>query len=200
MSGPRFADLDHLSASLAAVDAMDDVDTVILHIDSPGGQVVGLEEIAADIADLRATKRVVAYTDLQMASAAYWIACACDEITASPSAIVGSIGTYIAALDSSRAFELDGLELKLFRDGEIKAIGHPGKRWTEEEEAFLRQMVATVGARFKDFVRSSRGAVADANMQGQWWHASDAPALLIDALHRNVNSVLTDEATRIARI
>lgn len=197
MSGPRFADLDDLSASLEAIGRDDSVDTVVLHLNSPGGQAIGMEEIAADIRDLREKKRVVAYSDLQMCSAAYWIACACDEIFASPSAMVGSIGTYVAGLDSSRKFEMEGLELKLFRDGDLKAIGHPGKRWTEEEEQYLRDMVAKTGARFKAHVRAARGPIADEAMQGQWWHAADAPAgIVAGVLHRNLASLVVAEIER----
>jgi ClpP class serine protease len=195
MSGPRFADLDHLSSALAQLATDPGTDLVILHIDSPGGQIVGLEEIAADIRDLReAGKRVVTYTDVQLCSAAYWIGAACDEIYASPSAIVGSIGTYIAALDSSRAFELQGLELKLFRDGDLKAIGHPGKVWTEAEEQYLTDMVAAAGARFKAHVRAARGPIPDEHLQGQWWHAYDAPSGIVsNLLPRNLTALIIHE-------
>ena len=68
------------------------VDTVILNIDSPGGQVAGLEAFADKIHDLRENKRIVAFSDGQAASAAYWIASAAQEIYLTESASVGSIG------------------------------------------------------------------------------------------------------------
>ena len=59
------------------------------------------------------------------AYAGYWLTTQCDEIFASQSARVGSINTYIAAVDDSRAWEM---KLKLFSDDKYKAMGGDGWR------------------------------------------------------------------------
>lgn len=67
-----------------------DVSAVVLDIDSPGGVVHGIATFADAVA--KAGKPVVAYTDAWMASAAYFIGAAADEIYVDRSASVGSIG------------------------------------------------------------------------------------------------------------
>ncbi|WP_295590709.1 S49 family peptidase [uncultured Lamprocystis sp.] len=66
------------------------VSRIVLSIDSPGGQSCGIAEFARQIR--ASTKPVTAYVGDLAASAAYWIASAADEIVASPTAILGSIG------------------------------------------------------------------------------------------------------------
>lgn len=72
--------------------AVDDpaVKSIILEIDSPGGQVAGVSDFAAQIR--AADKPIHAYISNTGASAAYWIASAADSIIASDTAQVGSIG------------------------------------------------------------------------------------------------------------
>jgi len=68
------------------------ITAIILKIDSPGGSVTGINEFAQMIHDARGKKPVCAYGDGLVASAAYWIASACDEIVMDSTAIAGSIG------------------------------------------------------------------------------------------------------------
>lgn len=83
--------------------AMDDpaVRAVMVHLDSPGGETNGCAELAAMIHARRGEKPIVAMVSDGAASAAYWIAAACDEIVVTPSAYVGSIGVYFEIHDYS---------------------------------------------------------------------------------------------------
>jgi len=79
--------------------AVDDpaVKAIILEIDSPGGQVAGVSEFAAQVRAATAIKPVTAYISDIGASAAYWIASAAGEIVVSNTARVGSIGVVMQA-------------------------------------------------------------------------------------------------------
>jgi len=194
--GPAVADLAKLDRALEKFGP--GADTIVLDMDTPGGSALGLEETAARLRALReAGTRIVAYTDTECCSAGYYLACEADQILAAPSAILGSIGTYIAAVDNSRQWELAGLELKLFRDGAIKGIGLDGKRWNPEEESFLQGLVDDASQSFKGLVRERRPGVTDADMQGQWWPAASAPAALCDGLALDIESVLVAELERL---
>ncbi|MBX3173280.1 MAG: S49 family peptidase [Gemmatimonadaceae bacterium] len=85
--------------------AVDDpgVRAILVHLDSPGGETNGCAELAALIHAHRGTKPIVAMVSDGAASAAYWIAAACDEIVVTPSAYVGSIGVYFEIVDWSAA-------------------------------------------------------------------------------------------------
>lgn len=73
-----------------------EVSAIVLDIDSPGGEANGIHELAAMIRDARGQKPICAYVGGMAASAAYWIASACEEIVADDTALVGSIGTVLA--------------------------------------------------------------------------------------------------------
>lgn len=68
------------------------ITSIILDIDSPGGEVNGVSELASMIFDARGTKPVIAYASGDAASGAYWIASAADEIVVSETSALGSIG------------------------------------------------------------------------------------------------------------
>lgn len=69
-----------------------DVDSIMLAIDSPGGEVNGCSELAQLIYESRGSKPIIAYVSGDAASGAYWIASACDEIIVSSTSGLGSIG------------------------------------------------------------------------------------------------------------
>lgn len=82
-----------LAKSLAASIEDAKVRAIVLWIDSPGGQVNGLNELAEMIYAARGRKKIVAYVGGQACSAAYWMASACSEIVIDATAELGSVGT-----------------------------------------------------------------------------------------------------------
>ena len=73
-----------------------EIDGIVLRIDSPGGIITGVEELASTIFAARGVKPIVAYAYGNAASAAYWIAAAADKIVAGPTTMLGSIGVAMA--------------------------------------------------------------------------------------------------------
>ncbi len=65
---------------------------IILDIDSPGGEVNGCAELAGMIYEARGIKPIIAYASGDAASGAYWIASAADQVVASETSGLGSIG------------------------------------------------------------------------------------------------------------
>lgn len=80
---------------------------VILDIDSPGGEVNGVSELANMVYAARGVKPIVAYASGDAASGAYWIASAADEIVVSETSALGSIG--VVGMYRSKANE--GVEI-----------------------------------------------------------------------------------------
>lgn len=156
----------------AAADPL--VHTIILDLDTPGGMIVGMAETAARIAAAREEKTVLAWCEAQCCSAGYRLAIEASEIYCTPSAIIGSIGTYSAGIDESRAWENEGYKLELFRSGNLKAIGIPGKAWTDEERAYMQAQVDRSGAAFRAAVSARRPGVTEDTMQGQWFDGDEA--------------------------
>ena len=182
------------SASLAELEQNlfglpDDVDTVILHIDSPGGYVTGLPEAHRVIEAV--DKNVIAYTDTCMCSAAYYLATAADQIVAAPSATVGSVGVYGVMVDQSRAAAEQGVEVHVIRSGDLKGAGIPGKEVTEEEIAHEQAIVDRLFADFKSKVEYARPAIDPDVFRGAAYPGEQAIELgLIDAQADRVQDVL----------
>lgn len=174
-------DLATLEKHMATLAADPLIRAVVIYFNTPGGVAIGVESAAKSIrACAEAGKKVIGYTDYQCCSAGYWLASACDEFHAEGSAVIGSISTFMAGIDSHRMWEMMGLELKLFRTGELKAIGMEGKIWTPEEEAFLQEKTDSIDSDFKSFVGARRGLTAE-QMNGAYWYAKHAPAGLADS-------------------
>lgn len=71
----------------------EEITSIMLHIDSPGGTVDGTQELADLIFAARGQKPIMAYSDGQITSAAYWIGSAADAIYLSGDTVMaGSIG------------------------------------------------------------------------------------------------------------
>jgi ClpP class serine protease len=81
------------------------VRSIVWEVDSPGGSVAGVPEAAARLVGMRGQKKTVAVSNALMASAAYWLGSAADEIVAAPSSLTGSIGVVAVHEDYSRANE-----------------------------------------------------------------------------------------------
>lgn len=76
------------------------VHAIILAVDSPGGQVDGVEELAALIYAARGGETpIVAHVDGYGASAAYWITSAASRVLAQATAGLGSIGAMMTFVD-----------------------------------------------------------------------------------------------------
>lgn len=134
---------------------------IIIDVDSPGGTVEGVAELADEIYQARGKKPITAVSDCLMASAAYWIASACDEIAVSPSSMTGSIGVYTAHEDDSQALETEGVKVTLISAGKYKTEGNPYEPLGDEAKSALQQKVDGYYDLFVKAAAKGRGAKAE---------------------------------------
>ena len=158
-------DLGDLTQAFKDAEASPRVAGILLNIDSPGGSVTGVPEFGNLVANC--CKPLVAYTESMCDSAAYWIAAGADEIVATGSASVGCIGVYMAFMDQSRAMELAGLNVELFKTGTFKGMGYPGTSLTEEQRAFLQADVDEIHQWFTGHVSEHRPVSGEDTFEGQ---------------------------------
>ena len=108
-------------------------------------------EAAAMVRAARRTGRpIVAAANSMIASAAYWIASAADEVVATPSGLVGSIGVYSVHDDLTEAFKQRGVERTVIRAGKRKAEGVFGPL----DEKAMKHRQSEVDALYEDFTQS----------------------------------------------
>lgn len=135
---------------------------IVLDVDSPGGTATGNEELAQLIRGARGKKPIKAVATSMMASAAYYVASAADEVIVSPSAEVGSVGTYMIHGETSRADEKAGRTFTVIKAGENKAVGNSVEPLGTQGRAVLQERVDAVNKQFTATVAKNRGVTAEA--------------------------------------
>ncbi len=163
--GQGLSKLERACANTDTADVMDEVNGVaaegaqgiLLHIDSPGGTVTGVPELADDLSALANQVPMVAHTNSLMASAAMWIGSAADAVFSTKSADVGSVGVYIPWVDYSARFEERGLKPDpIVNDGaDLKALGFTGSL-SEAQREELQASVNETATQFQEFVAANR--------------------------------------------
>lgn len=151
------ASVERFISQFRAVMTNDAIGAVIIDVDSPGGTVAGVQEIVAEMMALRGKKPVVAVANSLMASAAYWIAAAADEIVSIPSGTVGSIGVFTAHQDLSAALEQQGVKVTLISAGKFKTEGNPFEALSDDARAIIQARVDKAYNQFASDVAAGRG-------------------------------------------
>lgn len=146
-----------ISAALRAALADPSVGAVVFDVDSPGGAVSGVDELATEIMQSRGPKPIIAVANSLMASAAYWLASAADEIWVTPSGEAGSIGVYAAHEDISQALDRGGVRVSLVSAGKYKVEGNQFEPLTEEARATIQGRVDAFYHMFVAAVARGRG-------------------------------------------
>lgn len=193
---------EDVAAKLGSAALAEDVSSIVLDVDSPGGTVAGVQELADLVAGVSAQKSVVAEVSDLAASAAYWIAAQANEITANASAAVGSIGVYTTIVDASRLAENAGVKIHVVSSHELKGAGVFGAPVTQAQLDDLKRNISGYADLFEAAVARGRGLTAEqtkAVATGQVWLAQEAVGLgLIDRVRSTAAAVvpaLVDQQT-----
>jgi len=154
-----------LTAQLREALANEDVTTVLFDVDSPGGNVAGASEFAAEVMKARAKKPIVAQVQYLGASAAYWTMAAATQIVAAPSALVGSIGVFGMHDDLTDALAKLGVKRTIVAAGKYKTEALPGAALSDEAREHLQHLVDQHYSRFVADVALGRG-VKESTVRG----------------------------------
>ncbi|MEO0496578.1 MAG: signal peptide peptidase SppA [Pseudomonadota bacterium] len=158
--GPIF-DNRPLLKLLDDVGADENVQAVILDMNTPGGTTVGGEAIYEAVKTLGETKPVVTQVGTLAASAGYMIAVATDHIFVRRSSIIGSIGVIFTYANASELLQRIGVEVKDIKTGVLKAEPAPYSTPPAEVEPVLRQLIDDTYQWFVDVVAQGRDLPRD---------------------------------------
>ncbi|MFR1533159.1 MAG: signal peptide peptidase SppA [Bilophila wadsworthia] len=160
-----------VAAALRSACADRGVKAILLDVDSPGGTVDGIEELAEVVAEAGSAKPLYAFADGLMASAAYWLSCNAREIAAPATAEVGSIGVVMMHREYSKALEGAGITCNIIAAGHYKAAGNMVEPLSEEMRAYLQSGIDDTYELFLQAVERGRNvsrekalAMADGKM------------------------------------
>ncbi len=136
------------------------VRSIVLVIDSPGGTVNGVSDLADDVKKYGASKPIYAFIDGQGCSAAYWVASQAKRIYANRTSAVGCIGVYTVLVDDTGAQDQAGVRYVLVSTGKFKGLGADGAV-TKDLKADVQREIDEINAEFKASVMAGRGFTAE---------------------------------------
>jgi len=153
-----FGGFSTIQASKAISNALKDssIKSILLKIDSPGGSVSGVQDLADKIYAADKIKPIVCYAEDMCCSAGYWPASQARFLASNETAVLANIGGYTVITDYSKAAEKMGVHVEVIKDGKYKAIGYPGTELTDEQRAEVQRMVSGQVALFTSAVARGR--------------------------------------------
>ena len=157
---------DEFGAWFDAAIADNEIGAIVIDTDSPGGNVFGVQELSQKIFDARGTKPVIAVANSLMASAAFWIASAADEIVVTPSGEVGSIGVIAVHTEQSEAESQAGFKTTVMTAGKFKGEGNQFEPLTDEAKNSIEGRLQDFFVQFTGDVARNRGVARSAVVSG----------------------------------
>lgn len=157
ISGPGGVSTERFSKVFQAALNDPNVSAIVIDVDSPGGDVHGVSELADEIFAARDKKKIVAVANSTAASAAFWIATSAQELVVTPSGEVGSIGVFAAHEDHSKELEAKGVKVSLISAGKFKSEGNPFEALGDEARAAMQSAVHDFFDAFVKTVARNRG-------------------------------------------
>lgn len=149
---------ERFSSMLRQALADESIGSILIDVDSPGGTIAGVTELAAEIIAARAQKPIVAHINALGASAAYWIASAASEVVSTPSGMIGAIGVITSHVDTSKADEAEGVTRTVISAGKFKAEGFGPL--TDDAKAAIQARVDAAYATMTKDIAHGRGVKA----------------------------------------
>ncbi len=172
------------------------IKALCLIINSPGGSPVQSELIAKRIRSLASEKKIPVYSFIEdvAASGGYWLACIGDQIYASRSSIIGSIGVITSGFGFSAAINKLGIERRIYAAGQNKSILDPFQPVQEEDIKIIKKLQEQVHLHFIDYVKERRTGklTQDDNIlfNGEFWSGETATDFgLIDGIDDMYNFI-----------
>lgn len=170
-----------------------DIKSIVIRIDSPGGGVAPSQEIYREIRKTLSVKKVVASMGALAASGGYYVAAATNGIVANPGTVTGSIGVIMGFTNFKALLEKIGLTPVVIKSGQFKDTGSPHRDMTDKEKEVLQDLVDNIHAQFVAAVVEGRQmdpARVKAIADGRIFSGEAAKALgLVDRLGNLADAV-----------
>ena len=181
--------LDSIKSNIDKAFELPQLKAVALAINSPGGSPVQTELIYKYIRRLATEKKISIYSFAEdvAASGGYWLACVGDEIYASSSSIIGSIGVISSGFGFVDVIKKIGIERRIYTQGENKSVLDPFKPEKQSDIKIIHGIQHDIHDNFKSVILERRKGHLKANhdllFNGEFWSGKKAKELgLIDEI------------------
>lgn len=142
----KYAENDHIKA-------------IVIEINSPGGVVGPSQEINQEIYRIKeeTKKPIIAVSTGIMASGAYYIAVAADQIVVQPGTLMGSIGVIMEFVNLEKLYDWAKIKRYSINTGKFKDSGAEYRSMRDDERKLFQDLVNDTWAQFKQAVAEGRG-------------------------------------------
>ncbi len=175
---------DSLVKSITALQKSKSIGSVVLRINSGGGDAAASEDIRAALERLAAVKPLVVSMSEVAGSGGYWIATPGSTIIAERSTLTGSIGVIALSVAFRNPLEHFGVTHSTLATHEHADAQSGMRPLSEPEFTQLDDQVESIYARFLKLVSDSRGQNVNRvreHAEGRVWSGSDAARIgLVD--------------------
>ena len=159
-----FDDTDRIEV-LQDIAADDRIKALLVHIDSPGGTVVGGENLYLALRRVAEKKPVVAIMAELATSAGYMVALGADHIVARQGTVTGSIGVLMQSVEVTDLLAKLGITADSIKSAPLKATPNPLEKLTPDARAAAEDVVMDMYNMFVDMVSERRKMDRDATLK-----------------------------------
>lgn len=191
----KIAGSETIVAELEAMAEDDDVDLVLLRVDSPGGSALASDLVWKAITEVKKEKPVIVSMSGMAASGGYYIACLADSIFADAGTLTGSIGVYAGKMSRSAMYEKIGVNREFITRGSNALLFSDEGGFSDDQRILFQSQLDGFYERFLAKVADGRKMTRDeahAVAQGRVWTGYQGlEAGLVDELggfHRALDS------------
>ena len=179
--------VEDMKLQLAQAVEDEKVKAIVLHIDSPGGEVTASDTIYNAVRRARDKKPVVVYMGSLAASGGYYVACGAKWLVANETTFTGSIGVIMQSLNYEGLMDKVGVHTLTYKSGKMKDMLSGSRQPTEEEKAYVQAMIMQTYGKFVGIVAKERNlpeqGLRDGIADGRVVSGTDAlAAKLVDQL------------------
>jgi protease-4 len=179
--GPRGS--QSILNDVKSADQNPNIKSILLVVDSPGGQVTGTDLLAEAVKNSETP--IVAFIEGMAASAAYWIISGASKIIASSDLDrIGSIGTMLMVEDLQPALEAQGVKFhEVYASLSIDKNADLNQVLDGNYEPYQKNVLDVINSKFLSTIKSNRPTLDDSTLTGKMYFAPEAIALgLIDEI------------------
>ena len=168
---------DSVAQELRDLRLDEEIDAVVLRVNSPGGSATASETILREMELLKAEKPVVVSMGDVAASGGYWISCKANKIFVQPNTITGSIGVFGMLPNCKELLGEVGIQVETVRTGPFADMQSLYRPKTKGELDVIQSFVDDIYEGFLDRVAEGRKMERDRVheiAQGRVWSGKKA--------------------------
>jgi protease IV len=139
----------------------DNIKSIVLRIDSPGGVVAPSQEISDEVRRFAEKKKIVVSMGSLAASGGYYIAAPATMIYANPGTITASIGVILKFSNIEALMDKIGIKSHVLKTGKFKDSGSPVRQLSDEDRNMLQAVISNTHEQFVKAVASGRKLPVD---------------------------------------